>query len=113
MKLINLCILMSVLTLTQSKPAPAAEMLDDALFEEELKYGHCYDEESGDKDCLCVCRIAFQECMTKVEKGTKAYIANALYCVRNQMVCLQPHVCRPVELVKLKKWANNAGSLLV
>lgn len=112
MKYIILTItLMSVFTLTQSKPA--GEMLDEALFEEQLKYDHCYDDDTGKKDCLCVCRGALNECMGKKQKGHKDYIPNVLFCVRNQMVCLQPHVCRPVELVKLKKWANQASSHLV
>ena len=102
---------MGLFTLTQSKPA--GEMLDEALFEEEQMYGHCYDEESGEKDCMCVCREAFNECMGKKQKGHKDYLPNVLFCVRNQMVCLQPHVCRPVELIKLKNWAKKASSFMV
>ena len=100
-------ILCCMVTLTQSKP-----MMDDSLFILEETYPQCFGEQ-GTKDCQCICQAAFTKCLAKKAKGTKEFIPNALFCVRNQMVCNQPNVCKPVELLKLKRWAQNVSKSLI
>jgi len=51
--------------------------------------------------------------MSKKQRGHKDFVPNTLYCVRNQLVCLQPHVCKPVKNKKLKKWVKKVTKLMI